>query len=306
MAPRTVARAGSWDVVVGFGRTVKQDLARCGGGTHRAYLATMRAFGARPRMLGPYHRAILSMEARQYRPGNFRRVLAVSERVRDEVVADYGVAPGRVHVLYNGVDLARFDPERARALRPVVRRTLGLPADAPVVLAVGSGFRRKNVDGLLRLWADGPPADAWLVVVGGDERLGRYRRAAAAPPIRGRVVFTGPQTAVEGFYAAADVVVMASLQEAFGNVVLEALASARPVVTSRAVGAAEVLPGSLRALVVDRPDDLRGFRERLELALGTGADALARAARRAAEDCPWSAHFDGLERLLEETARTPA
>jgi UDP-glucose:(heptosyl)LPS alpha-1,3-glucosyltransferase len=124
-APRVVARAGSWDVVVGFGRTVKQDLARCGGGTHRAYLATMQTFGARRPILGPYHRAILTMEAMQYRPGNFRRVLAVSERVRDEVVADYGVPASRVHVLYNGVDLARFDPGRAQALRPLTRQTLG-------------------------------------------------------------------------------------------------------------------------------------------------------------------------------------
>jgi UDP-glucose:(heptosyl)LPS alpha-1,3-glucosyltransferase len=302
-APRAVARAGAWDVVVGFGRTVRQDLARCGGGTHRAYLATMQTFGARRRILGPYHRAILRIEAMQYRPGNFRRVLAVSERVRDEVVADYGVAAGRVHVLYNGVDLARFDPDRAQALRPRTRQTLGLPPQAPVVLAVGSGFRRKNIDGLLRLWADGPPADAWLVVVGGDERLGAYRRAAAAPEVRGRVIFTGPQAAVEGFYAAADTVVVASLQEAFGNVVLEALASGKPVVTSRAVGAAEVLSGPLRALIVDDPDDLRGFRDRLELALGPDAGELARVARRAAEERPWSAHFDGLERLLEETAR---
>lgn len=305
-APRVVARAGPWDVVVGFGRTPRQDLVRCGGGTHREYLATMQAFGARGRVRGLYHRTVLGIEAMQYRPGNFRRVLAVSERVRDEVVSGYGVAAERVHVVYNGVDLGRFDPALERERRPALRRRLGVPEGAKVVLAVGSGFRRKNVDGLLRLWAEGPPGDAWLVVVGGDERLGAYRRAAAAPGLRGRVLFVGPQTAVEEFYAGVDAVVVASLQEAFGNVVLEALAAGKPVVTSRAVGAAELLSGPLRELVVDRPDDLGGFRDRLTLALGRHAGELARLARRTGEGRPWSAHFDGLERILEETATATA
>lgn len=301
-APRVVARAGPWDVVVGFGRTPGQDLARCGGGTHRAYLATMQAFGARRRVLGPYHRAVLGIEAMQYRAGNFRRVLAVSRRVRAELMAGYGVAADRVHVVYNGVDLARFHPRRARELRPAARRKLGIPADARIVLMVGSGFRRKNVDGLLRLWLDAPPLDAWLVIVGGDERLGAYRRAAAAPRLRGRVIFTGPQAAVEEFYAAADAVAVASLQEAFGNVVLEALASGKAVVTSSAVGAAELLAGSLRELIADRPDDLRGFHDRLTLVLREDGSEIGRLARRVAEEHPWAAHFDALERVLEETA----
>jgi len=266
----------------------------------------MQAFGARRRLLGPYHRAILGIEAMQYRPGNFRRVLAVSERVRDEVMAGYGVAGDRVRIVYNGVDLARFDPTRARELRPAARRKLGVPADARIVVAVGSGFRRKNVDGLLRLWEEGPPMDAWLVIVGGDGRLGAYRRAAAAPRLRGRVIFTGPQAAVEEFYAAADAVVVASLQEAFGNVVLEALASGKPVVTSRAVGAAELLNGSLRELIADGPDDLHGFHDRLTLALREESGEIGRIARRAAEERPWRAHFDRLERVLEETAAASA
>jgi UDP-glucose:(heptosyl)LPS alpha-1,3-glucosyltransferase len=303
LAPRAVARSGRWDVVAGFGRTVRQDLVRCGGGTHRAYLETMRRSGARRRGLGLYHRAILALEAAQYRPGNFRRALAVSSRVRDEIVLGYGVAGDRVRVVYNGVDLARFHPRARAEIGPAVRQHLGLPAGEPVVLSVGSGFRRKGVDTLLRLWSDGPPADAHLVIVGGDERLGAYQRAAGAPALRHRVHVVGPQSAVEDFYAAADAVVVASLQEAFGNVVLESLAAGLPVVTSSRVGAAELLTGSLQDLVVDDPLDGAALRARLELALGPRGDELAAAARSLAERRPWAAHVADLEALLEETAR---
>src|SRR5262250_3141155 len=61
-APRAVARE-PWDVVVGFGRTPRQDVVRVGGGTHRSYLARMAGAGLRPPLRGFYHRAILRLEA---------------------------------------------------------------------------------------------------------------------------------------------------------------------------------------------------------------------------------------------------
>src|SRR5215510_14822465 len=91
LAPRAVARE-RWDVVVGFGRTPRQDVVRVGGGTHRSYLATMEAAGRRGPRRGPYHRTILWLERRMFAPSGHRRVLAVSQRVADEVAGDYGVA----------------------------------------------------------------------------------------------------------------------------------------------------------------------------------------------------------------------
>src|SRR5581483_6071911 len=177
------ASRGGFDVVVGFGRTLKQDVVRVGGGTHRTYLARMEAAGLRGRLRGPYHRAILWIERRQFAPDGHRRVLAVSARVRDEVVADYGVEPARIQVIYNGVDLVRFDPARRAALGAPLRAALGVPPGARVCAAIGTGFARKGFDLLLALWHDDPPPDTMLLVVGDDERLAGYRRRAARPPL---------------------------------------------------------------------------------------------------------------------------
>ncbi len=300
LAPRAVARE-RWDVVVGFGRTLRQDVVRVGGGTHRTYLARMRAAGLRRPGAGPYHRAILWLERRQFASAGHRRVVAVSARVRDEIVADYGVPPARVSVVYNGVDLVRFDPARRATRRDAVRRALGV-AEARVCLAVGTGFRRKGFDVLLRLWRDAPPADAALVLVGDDERLGAWRRAAADPALGGRVVVTGPRGDVEDLLAAADVVCVPSRQEAFGNVVLEACAAGVPVVTSRRAGAAELLDGALAALVVDDPEDVDALRAAVLRALGPEHQTFGVAARRLAESLPWHAHLDRIEALLQEVA----
>ncbi len=301
-APRAVARE-RWDVVVGFGRTPRQDVVRVGGGTHRSYLARMEAAEQRPRVRGPYHRAILWLEGRMFSPAGHRRVLAVSQRAADEVAADYQVPASRLAVIYNGVDGERFNPGRRPELGPALRRELGVDAAAPLCAAVGSGFTRKGFDLLLALWRRSPPAGATLVLVGDDERLATWQRQATAPALAGRVVVTGPRRDVEAVLAAADVVCVPSRQEAFGNVVLEACAAGVPVVTSRRVGAAELLDGPLGALVVEDPADLDALGAALDRALGPEHAGLGAAARRLAEALPWDLHLDRLEVLLEETAR---
>jgi len=301
-APRAVAHE-SWDVIVGFGRTPRQDIVRVGGGTHRSYLARMEAAAQRRRLRGPYHRAILWLETRMFSPAGHRRVLAVSQLAAGEVSRDYQVPASHLAVIYNGVDGERFNPGRRPELGPALRCTLGIDPDAPLCAAIGSGFVRKGFDLLLALWRRTPPRGATLVLVGDDERLTSWQRAAAESPLAGRVVVTGPRHDIEAVLAAADVVCVPSRQEAFGNVVLEACAAGVPVVTSRRAGAAELLDGPLGTLVVDDPENLDAVAAALEHALGAERGALGAAARRLAEALPWDLHLDRLEALLEETAR---
>jgi UDP-glucose:(heptosyl)LPS alpha-1,3-glucosyltransferase len=296
-APRAVARE-RFDVVVGFGRTLRQDVLRVGGGTHRSYLAAMEAAGLRRRWRGPYHHAVLWLERRAY--GASRHVLTVSRVAGEEIARDYGVRPERISVVYNGVDLERFHPRKRATLGRAAREALGLPRDAPVCVAIGSGFRRKGFDLLLRLWREAPPRGVVLVLVGGDERLARWRREAAA--LDGRALVTGPRDDVDAVLAAADVACAPSRQEAFGNVVLEACAAGVPVVTTRRAGAAELLAAPLDALVVDDAENLGAVAAALARALGPDASALRAAARACAEAHPWEEHLDRIETLLGEVA----
>jgi UDP-glucose:(heptosyl)LPS alpha-1,3-glucosyltransferase len=299
MAPRLVARE-RWDVVVGFGRTTRQDVVRVGGGTHRSYLATMEAGGSRGRLRGPYHHALLWLERRMFSPTGHRRVLAVSRRVADEVSRDYGVPPDRVRIIYNGVDLARFHPARRPDEGVRVRRALGV-GEARVCMAIGTGFERKGFDRLLATWRTHAPERTALVLVGDDERLGRYRREASDDVFAGRVHVLGPRPDVEALLGAADVVCLPSRQEAFGNVVLEAAAAGVPVVISRVVGAGELFVGSPAAAFVDDPDDARALGAAVEQMLAAdGWGARSAAARALAERFPWSRHLDELETFLEE------
>jgi UDP-glucose:(heptosyl)LPS alpha-1,3-glucosyltransferase len=297
LAPRVAARVPT-DVLVGFGRIARQDIVRVGGGTHASYLARMTAAGLRRPHLGPYHRAILWLERRMFAADGHRQVVAVSRLVGDEVARDYRVPRERIGVLYNGVDLARFDPARRTLDGPAARAELGLGAE-PLCVAIGSGFERKGFDLLLRLWEEGPPA-AVLAIIGGDERLAYYRAWAAR--LGGRVRLLGPRPDVERWLAAADVLVAPSRQEAFGNVALEALAAGVPVVTSRRSGVAELIDGELAELLVDDPEALPAVGAAIARALARGPRGWEGPARRIAERHPWDDHLARLEGILDRVA----
>jgi UDP-glucose:(heptosyl)LPS alpha-1,3-glucosyltransferase len=303
-AQQAVRRANC-DVTVGFGRLPRQDVLRCGGGTHRGFLARLgTAGGARRRLwqsLSIYHRSILAIEKRQYAPSGARRIIAVSEQVKGDIIAHYAVPPEKIAVLYNGVDTRRFHPARRGEARDQIRNCWKIPCEAPLVLFVGSGFRRKGLDRLLSAWKSPRLDRVFLLVVGADARLAGYRaQAEAAAP--GRVIFAGRQEHVEDYYAVADVVALPALQEAFGNVVLEALACGLPVAVSRAAGAAEVLRGLLSAGIIEESLDAAALVETLLLLLTRSADPVWRSeARSIAEAHSWKNHFQKLEALLRES-----
>ena len=301
---RALRRAGC-DAVIGFGRSPHQDVLRCGGGTHRGFLARMAAEkGSRRRLwqaMSPYHRSVLAIERRQYAANGARRIIAVSEQVKRDIMAHYAVPDGKITVLYNGVDTIRFYPELRRQTRDQIRARWNIPRSAPLVLFVGSGFQRKGLDRLLALWEAPRLEKAYLLIVGTDARLGIFRaRADQIAP--GRIVFAGRQEQVENYYGAADVVALPSLQEAFGNVVLEALASGVPVMVSREVGAAELLRGSVAAAVVDRNAATEAIENALLFLLQqSGTEACRSEARRLAEAHSWEQHFRKLDALIQES-----
>lgn len=306
-APRVIRNAASCDVVVSFGRLLHQDVLRSGGGTHRGFLERLGSEGGRLRrlwqLLSVYHRSLLALERRQFGDAGCQTIIAVSAEVKRDIMAHYEVAPDEIHILYNGVDIDRFHPDRRGQARDRVRNYWKIPFDAPVVLFVGSGFRRKGLDRLLSVWKSPALQRVFLLVVGADARLNHYRaRAAVIAP--GRIIFTGRQDDVENYYAAADLVALPALQEAFGNVVLEALASGLPVLVSPVVGAAEVLHGPLTLGVIERADDPTELRNKLLLLLEKSTDpSWSEAARRLGEEHSWKNHFATLEAVLRQSCR---
>ena len=192
-----------------------------------------------------------------------------------------------------GVDTDRFRP-LDEAERASVRRELGLPVDAPLVVSVSRLVPRKGMDTLIRAAARLGRTEPDLVVAiagsGRDRRRLEGLVASTGAPVRllGRV----PEELLPGLYGAGDVFAMLCRsrwggleQEGFGIVFLEAAAAGVPQVAGESGGAAEAVAHERTGLVMGRPDAVERVVRTLSDLLGDEKRRaeMGREARRRAE-----------------------
>jgi UDP-glucose:(heptosyl)LPS alpha-1,3-glucosyltransferase len=287
LAALAIVNASAYDAILSNERLLSHDVFRVSDGVHRTWLRIRWRHASWIKRLSllvnPLHWSVRFLDWHVFSRRAFRAVIAPSEFIKQDILGTYPqVREQDVTVIYNGVDLTQFRPENKVRYREVVRKDLGIVSSGRVLLFVGTGFERKGlryaIEALRHL-----PADALLLVIGrGSTR--RYRALAKAWGLERRVVFLGPRKAVEGYYAASDLVVLPTLYEPMANVVLEALASGIPVVTSRRSGNAELITEGKDGWLIDAPDDARDVAKTVAAALPALDDpAIERHARSKAE-----------------------
>src|SRR5262249_39098625 len=131
------------------------DIFRAGDGSHAAFIEH-RARGLNPLSaailrLHPYHRSVIALEREMFAGEKLRAVLVNSQMVADEITRLYSVPSEKIHFVPNGIDLQRFKPEARAAHREMKRKELG--TTRPVLLFVGSGYKRKGLDTAIRALA---------------------------------------------------------------------------------------------------------------------------------------------------------
>lgn len=182
------------------------------------------------------------------------RVVAVSRDVRD-VLVGCGVPEEKVEVVHSGVSLDGFDMEGVD--RNAAREELGLGKED---FAVGTAGRLKPEKGVFELLeAVGLLALAYpglkLVYVGDGPQREALEERARRLSLKERVVFTGFRSDMDRMYAALDVFVLPSTcREAFGLVLIEAMAMRRPVIATRLGGIPEIVRDGFNGLLITEKD----------------------------------------------------
>lgn len=183
------------------------------------------------------------------------RVVAVAESVRRRLEAT-GVPSSRITVIPNAVEIDAGE-------RPVDdagwRRRLGIPAGTAVLSVIGRLSPEKGQDVFLEACRFAAQMDCKFVgvLVGEGAWEKELRAKTTALGLESRVRFAGHCQDVAPVYAASDVIVIPSRSEGLPNVLLEAMASAKPVIATRVGGIPEVVSDGVNGRLVPPEDPVR-------------------------------------------------
>lgn len=263
---RDILRQMPFTLVQSHERLLGADVYRLGDGVHAAWLARLEGDFARRNpwlaRLGfaslryrfdAYHQMVLDLEAQMARDPNLHYV-ANSQLVLDELVHHYAVSAQRITLIPNGVDTQRFAP-LPPAQRTQLRAELGVLGNQPVVLFVGSGFRRKGAFELVEAMGHLPGVLAWIV--GKDKEAGALERLIQRRGLSDRVSLLGPRTDVARLMQACDLFALPSLYDPSPNAVLEALACGLPVIATHDIGTMqEICAAGAGTAALRDPDDI--------------------------------------------------
>ena len=251
----------SFDIVQSHERTWSQDVYRAGDGCHRewlerraCYLPFMKKFFFRFNL---FHQLVLILEKRIFEKGECKKIIAISEMVKRDILKHYQLPEDRVKVVYNGVQLDRFNPSNRKFFRDEIRQQLRIFDEEVMILFVGSGFERKGLEYLIKS-VQYMKQKNWRLVLVGKGKWKRYL-GFASKENQGKITHLEPIDEIEKMYAAADFFVLPSIYEPFGNANLEALASGLPIITSRNCGAAEIITPKKEGIVLEDPSDYKAI-----------------------------------------------
>ncbi|WP_128658958.1 glycosyltransferase family 4 protein [Paenibacillus sp. 598K] len=201
-----------------------------------------------------------SMEKLVYRPERTKQLIAVSKRVKRELLAAFPYQEQEIAVIPNGVDLGRFKP-CTQAEKIAFRSQYGLAESSTYLLFMGGDWSRKGLDLLVEAFvilADRYP-DVGLLVVGKGDPQPYLQRLSESH--RNRAVFVGKQPRPEEWMALSDIFVFPSSYETFSLVVHEAAAAGLTIFTTEVGGIEDLIRDGQDGIYIER--DSRSLAEAL-------------------------------------------
>ena len=218
------------------------DIYRAGDGVHAVFLTVEKKS-----KFNPLHPIYLFLEKRCFQRAEC--IIANSKMIKQQITDTYGINSKKIKVVYNGVNPKKINYEKSFAK---ISSEFVIKKNQPILLYVGSGFKRKGVEEFLQVVARLKSSNIQAFVLGKEKNIKYYQDLAKELNIERQVFFTGPREDVDDFYAISDIFLFPTHYEPFSNVILEAMNFENVVFTTRQNGANEILDDEF---VMDNPRD---------------------------------------------------
>lgn len=253
----------NYDLVVGFNKMPGLDV----------YYAADTCFQAKARKqrgalyrLTPRYRQSTAYEKAVFAAKSKTQILLISKLQLAEFEHFYQTEAHRFHMLPPGISKDRIAPPNANDICTALRNEFNIHSEEFLLLMVGSGFKTKGLDraliGLANLPAD--LKDRTHLFVIGEDNAHSFERQAQKLEIANRVKFLGGRSDVPRFLLAADLLLHPAYNENTGTVLLEALVSGLPVLTTDVCGYADYVRQAKAGVVLSSPFKQTQFNQTLQ------------------------------------------
>ncbi len=262
-----------FDLLVGFNRIGNLDFYFAGDDCVKARyekrpLASLTARG----------RIFMELERRVFSPpeqGGAGKIFTITRNQQQEFLRCYpGCSTEQMVMMPPNLSPAFLDHSNRDELRRTTRKTFNIADGETVLIQIAAAFHTKGVDRSLQLIGKAKSDDIlknfkFLVVGGSSQRIinAMKARAAGAGLTEDEVIFTGPRQDVRALLCAADLMVHPARAEATGGVLVEALSSGVPALSSSVCGYNCFLEEAKAGIFIPEPFDADEAQECLVSAL---------------------------------------
>ncbi len=197
------------------------------------------------------------------------RIVAISQMIKKDMSSYFKVKGADIKVVYNGVDTSRYNQNLRHDHKGALRRQLGIGDDEVVFLFVSYDLKKKGIETLVEAVSQLKQmgnTNFKVMVVGGMPYKALSRQIKTLD-IEDKILFTGPVRSIEAYYANSDVFVLPTYYDACSLVVIEAMASGLPSITTTANGAAGIINDGKDGYIISHPPRSLDLAKKMQLLL---------------------------------------
>src|SRR5579872_1266892 len=203
----------------------------------------------------PRYRHLVAYEKAVFARQSKTEILLLSKKAQPDFMHYYGTQPERFHLLPPGIAKDRMAPANAPDIRAALRQEFNIADNDFLLLLVGSGFKTKGLDRILYGIAalpDDLKKRTRLFIIGQDNPT-PFQQQARQLNIFNQIIFMGGRNDVARFLLAADLLLHPAYNENTGTVLLEAIVSGLPVLTTDVCGYVDYIKQADAGRVLSSP-----------------------------------------------------
>lgn len=199
-----------------------------------------------------WYRKMLILLARSYLS---KRILAVSEEVKERLVKYYKYPEKKIAVKYHGISCDIFTPNDKIKLK--MRKEYEIPENNIVIISTARLSYQKRLDRLINAF-DKVNADfnnSWLILIGSGPLEAELKELASHKLAKSKIQFWGFKKNIKDFLRMSDIFILPSDNEGFGIALLEAMATGLICVSTKTPGPSEIIINGVNGFLVDRSEN---------------------------------------------------